>query len=314
MGTLTYRLNTEHQCLLYSFKAFSEKFHRLNLFLASKTFGFIAHAIKTIRQSSIHRFSFVFLIFLATTLDLNTAHAKKTSKKPLAPKLLPAERATSELKQVQSKAKASKNISDSPQGIFTYQEPELQFAQRPFAYIVGFRVEHLQPKGVVHSEIVGDFNLNSYQMHWFPLIEFGISKNNPHIWDWQKWTLLAQLGYSSYSEQVQFSSGFWAPPDTRLNTLRANLFWKAEVLKPELLPFRYSYGASFGKVYYAQTSSNDLAQFAENLYFLGFHGGAIYPINQFLETSIEYVYRLRTHSSALAIEPHNLEFGMSILW
>ncbi len=245
---------------------------------------------------------------------VNAAPAAKTHRKskPIETKPL-LEKATAELNKVTSKGKPASNATTAT-GIFTVQEPELRLTSRSYQYLIGVKVQTLQPAGKVHSPFVGDFNLNSYDPQIFPVIEAGMSKDISSPSPWSSWNLIGQVGYSSVKVPLVFPSGYQAAEATKLNTMRASLGF--EILRPsEGIPHLYfNLGTAIGKLFYTQTSFNDLAQFSESLTFGAFGLGANYDWKKTVDFSAAYVFRNALRNSDLNIQTHNFELGMKVRW
>ena len=76
----------------------------------------------------------------------------------------------------------------------------------------------------------------------------------------------------------------------------------------------YKIGIQLGKFFYTQTSSNDLAQFSESLFFAGLNLGANFSWNQNLDFSGDYIYRQALNTSTLKTQAHNFELGLRVKW
>lgn len=235
-------------------------------------------------------------------------HQKKaTETKPLI------EKAAIELSKI-TKKNSSSSLNTNANGIFTVKEPELELTSRSYSYQVAAKIQKLQPTGKVHSSIVGDFDLNNYDPQIFPVLELGIAKDFQNPGSWKAWNLFGQLGYNSVKVPLIFPSGYRAAEATRLNTMRASLcaeFKRSVENFPELF---LTTGIGIGKIFYTQTSFNDLAQFSESLPFGAINLGANYDWQKNLNLSANYAFRSGLKKSDLQIQNHNLEFGLKVLW
>ena len=199
-------------------------------------------------------------------------------------------------------------------GVFTVLDPALKLTERTWKYLIGAKIQSLKPSGTIRADIIGDFNLNTYRQQLFPTLEFGVGKMISTESDWKDWNALIQLGYSSILVPFNFPSGYSAPKNTRFNTMKVNL--GLDVHKPmTLIPESfYKIGIQLGKFFYTQTSSNDLAQFSESLFFAGLNLGANFSWNQNLDFSGDYIYRQALNTSTLKTQAHNFELGLRVKW
>jgi hypothetical protein len=199
-------------------------------------------------------------------------------------------------------------------GIFTVQGPELKIVKRQWQYLLGFKIQPFQPKGYLHSDIVGDFNLASYEAQILPSLELGISKTLPNPWGWNRWTALAQVGYNSVSVPLIFPSGFSTSANTRLNSLLASLGWLTSRAISAQPSSSLTAGLGVGKLYYTQTSYNDLAQFSESLYYGSANFGATHQWTEALEVSANYLRYFELQSRTLKIQSDNFDLGVRFRW
>lgn len=200
-------------------------------------------------------------------------------------------------------------------GVFAVKDPTLKIVEREWKYVLGLKAQSFKPRGKVHSPIVGDFNLNKYESHLLPSIEFGILKKYENLVPWNLWTAFLQIGYNSVKVPVVFQSGYQAPENTRLKILKLDVNLESQSLLYEAAQsVYYKAGAAFGKLYYTQTSLNDFAQFSESVFFGSILLGVTYQSLTNLEWMMSYVYRQTLGVSSLDLQAHNLELGMRLQW
>lgn len=252
---------------------------------------------------------------------------KRNSKSKLSPSISDLSN-----EKIGSKSSSLYNNSQNPEakadnsspGIFSLHEPELNLFDRQWKYQLGVRIQQIKPKGVVHSEIVGDLSLNKYDRQWLPSLEFGVSADisdfsqksiylSPFKW-MQTGSILLQLGYNSYQVPVVFESGYRAPQSTRLNTIFINsLFLNESILSHRNSLFLKS-GFALGKFFYTQTSLNDMAQFSKGILFGTILLGLNYHWSKDWSISGDYLYRHPLQASSIELQRHNLELGVKVQW
>lgn len=269
----------------------------------------------------------VIVLFSVHYLKPNQAEAKlsrpiRSSKLKTKKEVLPLqEQASLEIKKIPAKGNQRgkrPQLEDSdlqPQnGIFYVDRPKLILSERRWKYLLGMKIQLLQPLGFVRSEIVGDFYLNNYPARWMPSLEFGGIHSLPSALPWTHWSYVGAVGYSSAKVHVQFPSGYPAPEDTRLNLMLASL--KAEVLRPlpPAVPGLLKVGIGLGKIFYTQTSPNDLAQFSENLMYGSLNLGCTYLLSDAIQVLGTYTLHYPLHSSTMGLQRHNFELGAEIKW
>jgi hypothetical protein len=287
------------------------------------------------------------LIFVSPAYSLGSA--KKTKRAPIPPEetLTVSEMAQKELSKIKeiksidlssdsySKSKSkSKNKNklaekekskeempkeempkEEVKGVFTVHEKPILLTQRNWNYVLGLKLQKFQPTGQIHSDLVGDFNLNHYEEHLFPTMEVGFSKDFKLSSEVFCCHVLAQVGYNSFQVPYIFASGYKAPENTRLTSMRVGWGIEAEkqVFYPEL---KAHSGISLGRLYYTQTSMNDLAQFSEGYTYSGWNIGLNYPVLPWLQLSGDYIYRssFLSQNKFFMDQKHNFDLGMRIKW
>jgi len=246
--------------------------------------------------------------FAATPKKKNRGQQKSSLEVPLIDK------AVLEINKIQNKQPTSLKNSE-PIGVFSVKEPQIKITDRSWKYIMGIKIQNFQPTGKVHSSIVGDFDLNNYKNQILPTLEFGMSKKYDEFAPWTDWNAYAQFGYNISKVPLTFQSGYKAPDNTRLNSMRANVGIESQrSLGLDNQPAFFKTGISLGKFFYSQTSMNDLAQFSENFLFGGLNLGITYSVLNNLNLSIDYIFRKSLQNSSLELQTHNLELGLRVIW
>jgi hypothetical protein len=221
--------------------------------------------------------------------------------------------------KTKSKSKTKVTVQEAPKeevkGVFTVHEKPILLTQRNWNYVLGFKFQNFQPTGIIHSDLVGDFNLNHYDQHLFPIMEVGFSKDFKLSSEVFCCHVLAQVGYNSFQVPYVFASGFKAPENTRLTSMR--LGWGIEAEKQAFYPhLKIHSGISLGRLYYTQTSLNDLAQFSEGFTYSGWNIGWNYPVLPWLKLTGDYIYRstFLSQNKFSMDQKHNFDLGMRITW
>lgn len=246
-----------------------------------------------------------------TTLKKETTRRKKLTPPTPTPLI---DKAALEIRKIQDKKTTRPPTASDSSGIFTVQEPPLKITERQWKYLMGLKAQSIKPGGTFHSSIVGDFDLNTYDSQILPTLELGLRKKYETLTPWSDWSVLAQMSYSSAQVPVRFQSGYKAPPNTRLNMMKANIGIETQRAILNNSASYYKAGMAIGKFFYSQTSMNDLAQFSESFLFGSMNLGLSYSWWETFNISADYIFRRPLQSSPLQLQAHNVELGLQIQW
>jgi hypothetical protein len=225
------------------------------------------------------------------------------------------DQAHSEIQQP-GKIKAKPNDVQISESMLSLKDPTPEVARRSGQLGLALTLQSFQPRGVVGNEFTNaEFDLGKNGSTILPTIQFSYEHQLMSRPSWAAdLGLAAKFAYMSQKAKAEFESGF-VEKDVRVNTMIWSLgpqlgftMQRWSWLRPEL-------GASWGKLTYTQTSSNELANVSRSGAYFDWNLGLEFRLSRSWNLLARYTHaQISSSRKDISIQPDNYALGAKLVW
>lgn len=225
------------------------------------------------------------------------------------------DQAHSEIQQP-GKIKTKPSDVEVSETMLSLKDPVPEVRSRTGQFGLGLTFQSFQPRGVVGNEFTNsEFDLGKNGSTVLPTVQFSYEHQLIARTNWSTdLGLAAKVAYMSQKAKAQFESGF-VEKDVRLNTM----IWG---FGPQLgfTLTRWSWlhpilGASWGKLTYTQTSSNELANVSRSAAYFDMTAGLEFHISRTWNILARYTHaQISSPRKDINIQPDNYALGTKLVW
>ncbi|MBX3034474.1 MAG: hypothetical protein KF865_11170 [Bdellovibrionaceae bacterium] len=239
--------------------------------------------------------------------------AAKKSAPPAVVNLLEKAHQEIDTEGVKSQNATDARVNDS--GVLRLEDPGLRPDDSPWKWLLGLRVQNLQAQGESKMANGQSFRLDGTSSMMTPFLEVGV-RRKVHETQAAKWnaTLRLEGGYSTQKTDVFFVTGAKAA-NSRLTTTLAGVTLLGGYTWQRLPSWEFNLGYGEGLVSYAQSATNDAANFTDEGRYQAWTVGATYWLNQDWGVGAEQTQRsLVNRDSRIQLQSGNFSISTRVMW